>query len=513
MESNSLSYQTLKNVSYGFAGYAAPILFSIFITPVVVHKLGVVDYGVYLLMQTMLALIGLIDLGLSSSLIKYISEYFAKKNFVSLKKLLDSANALYLIIGVLGLLAFVIIAKFFLHLFNLSPSHIQHIFPVAVLAGLIFFVNSVNSVYTVVPLALQRFDISTRLNLIQLMIVNLGMLILVLFDFGLKAIFSAHLFVIVIASFYFRFYFKKLLPEISLGISWDKRQIAQSYKFGFMAAVANLSIQSLAQLGRLVIPVFIGPAALTFYSLPGNVAQKTSGITASLTSVLFPMTSGFSGAEQLQKIQEIYKRSFRNIVIITAALTTAIIAFSYEILFYWLGEEFAVKGSLILVIFAAAYFFISLFNLLVNFLFGMNKVKFLSFSSLGLAGLNLLFIVLLVPKYGIQGAAWAFLLSVLPVVLIFYYSEKYIFCFEKVFKGYFSLFAKVFFTAVTCGLALKFVVLKGVYNLPSLLILGPLSVLLYLILYKLFGFFEQEDWLVFKAFGSKVYQRINRIFI
>lgn len=509
MDSNSLSYSTLKNVSYSFLGYCWPIIFSIFITPVVVHKLGVAEYGIYILLNTITAFLSLIDLGLGSSLIKYVSEYYATERFKELNILFDSSRTLYLFIGLIGLLTFCLIGRFGLVLFHVSSQSQIHYAPIFYMAGLAFFINALNYSYIVAPTALQRYDISTKLSLAQLTIFNLGTLFLVLMQFKLKAIFLLNVLLTGLFVLAYRHYFKKLLPQIKLGYGWSRTEIKKAYSFGFFAALNNLASNSLISLDRFIIPIFTGPAQLTYYSLPGNVAQKTTGITGSIGSVFFPLTSALSGQGENEKIKVLYRRLIRNITLLSSSLSLAIIIFSYPILKFWMGTDFADKGNLILKILAATYFFLGVYTPLTHVLLGLGKVKFLTFVSTGLALVNLILLIIFVPHYGILGAAWAYLGGVVPVAPIFYWAEKKFLGLHNIGKFYFNLAGKNLIVATVFYLIAKYILLAATTTLWSLIILGPLSVFLYLTLYWVFGFMENEDKNVFKLFFFKTLQRIN----
>ncbi len=504
METDSLSYKTLKNAGYNFLGYVGPIVFSIFITPVVVHKLGVADYGVYVLVNTIIAFLSLLDLGLTVALVKHVSAYFAQNDQESLKNLLSSANTLYLLIGLMGLTVFYVSGKFLLPLFNISSQSQGHISVVFILAGLIFFLNSINSVYLVVPHALQRYDLVTKINLLQLTGFNLATLVLVLMGYKLKAIMLANLLSIAILTLIYRAYFKKLLPQIILGFAWVKEEIKKAYGFGLFAALSNLASNALVQLDRLIIPIFIGTSQLTFYSLPGNVAQKTAGITSSLSATLFPLTSAMQGVGNVEKVKLIYRKAFRNITLLGAAVTSAIMVFAYPILFFWLGKEFADRGTVILLILAVTYFILALFGPLTHFLLGLGQVKFLSVTSVTLAGVNLVLLLILVPKYGIVGAAWAYLGGTLLVPLAFYWMEKKILYLTGSASFYTKLYGKIALNTLIFYILVHYLILPQVKNLISLIIIGPLSVILYLGLYKLFGLFEAEDWEMLTSFAKKI---------
>lgn len=504
MDTESLSYKTLKNASYTFLNYVWPIAFSVFITPIVVRKLGVGDYGVYILVNTIMAFLNLLDLGLGTALVKYISQYIGEQNQEGLKKLVCSAYSLYFAIGALGFMAYLVLGKFFLPIFKISGQSQNHIFTVFFLAGILFFISSISQLFAIVPAALQRFDITTKISLSQLTVFNVCILIAVLLGYKLKVILFLNIITSLAMTVWFMFKFKQLLPQIKLKLGWNSQEIKKAYGFGLLAAANGLASNSLIQLDRFIIPIFLGPAALSYYSLPGNVAQKTSGISGSVVGVVFPLASTMTGAGQGDRLKEIYKRVIRNITIVAAACTAAIISFAYPILFYWLGRDFADKGWKILIILAATYFLLSLYSSLTSFLMGMNKLKFLLCMSCCLAALNLILLLLLVPPFGILGAAWAYLGGVLPVPLIFYWAEKKYFYLQSQSRFYARLYFKLAVTSVVFYAACYFLLIPLVRSFAALVVIGPVAVLSFFGFYWIFGFFDQEDIAVLNGFGGKI---------
>lgn len=508
MAEESLSHKTLKNSGYSVLSYAAPILFSIFITPVVVHKLGVADYGIYILVNTIAAFMSLLDMGLSIALVKFVSQYNAEGNFPALAKLYNSVYLLYVLIGLLGLVVYLFLGKFFLPLFKIASESQPHIMTVFLLAGILFFISSMSTIYVSALVALQRYDISTKIAFGQLLVFNLGILAAVVLGYKLKAILLINIFSIFTAAVIYRWQFHKLLPKIRLRFIWDKASIVQAYSFGFYVAISNLASNALIQLDRFIIPIFLGPAALSYYSLPGNVAQKTSGITNSMAGVLFPVTSAMAGENRREEIKNIYRRVLRNVTLAAAAFTAAIAVFAYPILFYWLGKDFSDKGAGILVILALTYFLLSLLGAANSFLLGLNQVKFITIVSVSLAVLNVLLLLILVPKWGILGAAWAYLGAVLPVPVVFYWVEKKILKLSGVAKHYSLLYLKILFTSAIYFLLMRFFVVGLVVSKTTLIVIGPLTVLAYFALYALFGFVEPDDRRLFVSFFNLVKTRL-----
>ncbi len=508
MDSASLSYKTLKNVSYSLVGYVWPIVFSIFVTPIVLHRLGLANYGIYVLVNTIIGFLTLLDLGLASALIKYIAEYQAAGNEEGLRKLLNSAHTLYLFIAFIGLAVFLFLGKFFLPIFHITGMTTSHIFVVFALAGAAFFVITWGYVYAAVPAALQRYDITTKLSMFQLTFFNLGMLALVIMGFQLKAIMTLYLFFNIILVLVFRYYFKQLLPGFELSFGWDRKELKKSYRFGVFAAITNLSATSLFQLDRFLIPIFLGPALLTYYTLPGNVAQKVSGVSSSLTQVLFPLSSSLFGSGEQEKVGMVYRRTVRNLAVVAAAGSTACVLFAYPILLFWLGRDFADQGWKILIILAATHYLLSLYSPVYFCLMGLGKSKFLMYLSLFLAVVNIAFLIILVPHYGIVGAAWAYLAGVLPIPFLAAWVEQKYLGLKGIAAFYLKLYAKLFFTAGAVYVLVRFVLMKFAVSLYSLMAVGLLSAALYLLFYKLFGFMETEDWVLLKSFILKIKQKV-----
>lgn len=504
MDNDSLAYKTLKNISYSFFGFGVPILFSVFITPVVVHRLGIVDYGVYILVGTITGFMGLLDLGLSSAVIKYVSEHHAQNNFRALQKTVNSAFSLYCCVGLLGLMIFYILGVFFLPIFHISGLSQSHILIVFILSGIIFFVRSASLAYMVIPQALQRFDISTKINLFQLAFFNFAMLLAVLAGYKLKVILSLNLFSLLALAWAYRVFSLKLLPAFRLGLAWDVGEIKKLYKFGFFASLASIANSSLDQLDRLIIPIFLGPAALSYYSLPGNVSQKTTTIVGSLGGIFFPLASSLKGIGDEGKLKVVYQKIVRNLTVAAAAITTAIMCFGYQILFYWLGKDFADRGFMVLLISGVTYFILSLYGILFNFLLGLGKTKFMSAWAFVLAVLNLVLLLVLLPVWGIVGAAWAYLGGVLPILFMFYWMETKYLGVQNFAGFYLKLYWKIFVVSSIFFLLTKYLLLRLIFNLNSLILVGPASIVLYLAIYKMFGFFDAEDWDLFVLFFNKI---------
>lgn len=506
MDQESLSHKTLRNSAYYFVGYILPILFGIVVTPFVVHRLGVVEYGILVLVNTVTSFLGYIDLGLGSAFTKYASEYQARKDFGSLSKLLGSVQSLSYIYGAVGFLVFVIIGKWLLPLFHIPTQSLNHIFLVFVLGGALFLINSMNGVALGVATALQRFDLITKINIASLIFINLFTVLAVLVGYQIKAIMAINVLGSGLVFLAYRLIQRRLLREVPPHFAWHPGEIKKAYRFGLLSFVSSFSAGALVFLDRLIIPIFINPAQLSYYSLPGNVALKTPGITNSLSVMLFPMASAFQGAGEGDRMRQIYVRVFRNLSIVAAGITTGIILFARPILLFWLGPEFADRGTIILIILAVTNYLVSIYIPLQSMLLGLGELKFLIWQSVGMALLNFILLLILVPRMGIVGAAWAYLIAILPMTYAFYWVEHKLFGFTSQLTYYLKFYFGLLVTAVITAILAKFAILPFVSTIYTLIILGPLTVVFYFVFYYLFGFANKSDIAIFKNFLFRIFK-------
>jgi len=497
MQSKSFTFTTFKNILHNLLGYIWPTLLTIFVTPIIIYNLGIRNYGIYIFINTVISLLGLLDFGIGMSVTRNLAYYVGSKDDTAISRLVFTGNSMFVIISFVGLAISSILAYIaHTNLPLLSSSSIEygHYSLLILIGGGIFFFNTIDTVYSGILYSLQRFDISNLIGITSITISSISTLIIVLNKGSLLEIFLAQLAVsilICLANFY---YGKKVMPQARYKLSWDKKEVKDGLKFSLAISINNIANNALTYLDRLIIPFFVGPSYLSYYSVPGNVTTRIPSLANTLSTTVFPTTSHFEGSGERDRLESLYIRSFRLITMVSAAITVPAIAFSYKILLYWINIDFAEKSYKILIILAATNFILALSGPLSNFLIGLKKLRFTTTMSVIMSILNTLLLLILLPKYGILGAAWAYLISVLPVFYMFYYTERNFLNLTNRKKYYIKKITGILATSVIVLLIDTYIISPFVTNLTTVIIAGILSVLIYIILYKCFGLFEPEDW-------------------
>src|SRR5712664_3941195 len=95
--------QIIKNVGSSWFALGVNILVGIFLSPFILHRLGDTAFGIWVLIFSVTGYYGLFDLGIRSSVIRYVSTYTATNDTQSLNKLINTSLATYTGIGAVAM--------------------------------------------------------------------------------------------------------------------------------------------------------------------------------------------------------------------------------------------------------------------------------------------------------------------------------------------------------------------------------------------------------------------------
>src|SRR5712664_3992958 len=113
--SPSAKAQLLKNALFSSISWGATVLFNLAAIPLFIRYLGVEGYGIYLLLTGLFGYFGLLDFGLSDSVVKYVAHHSELGNDDSVT---HSVNAALLAQVIGGLIGVVVLCTFNLRIIH-----------------------------------------------------------------------------------------------------------------------------------------------------------------------------------------------------------------------------------------------------------------------------------------------------------------------------------------------------------------------------------------------------------
>src|ERR1035438_8264393 len=156
----------LRNICSNWAGYIVTAMIGFLLSPFIVHSLGNTGYGLWTLVLSLTGYFGLLDLGIRSSVGRFVARYVALNDHEKTNRIVSTACGILLAGGILALLATVVVAQFFFKSFHVEPQF-QSAGRIALLiTGVTMGCALPLGVFSSILVALERFDILSAVTII-----------------------------------------------------------------------------------------------------------------------------------------------------------------------------------------------------------------------------------------------------------------------------------------------------------------------------------------------------------
>tara|TARA_Y100000768_G_C23899339_1_gene644244 strand:- start:123 stop:863 length:741 start_codon:yes stop_codon:yes gene_type:complete len=187
-------------------------------------------------------------------------------------------------------------------------------------------------------------------------------------------------------------------------------------KYGLKVHPGILLTEIEYRLDIFILLYFLNAAAVGIYSIGVTIAQILWYASNSINSVLFPnLTFSDSGKEKNLFTAEIIKYNF----LINLIILFLLIMFGKFLVLILYGSEY-IQAYYIFLILAPGLLLDSLGRNIATWLKSEGKPLILSWVSLGALTLNIVCNFILIPKYGLYGAAYSSLISYIARGLVLF---------------------------------------------------------------------------------------------
>ncbi len=414
-----------KNVFYNFVGQAFPLAIGILSIPYMVKQLGTEQFGVLTLVWMVMGYFSLFDLGLGRATTKFVAEVWAKGTLAKIPSIVWTSVSVQLILGCIGGAALAamtpwLTTKVFKISFDVLPSAQLAFYFSALSLPIVLVSGSFRGVLE----ALQRFDV---VNLIKGIASSFSYLLpvsVLLLGGGLVSVVVLLVFVRFVGLICYVIADIKLVP-ILRKIQWEKELLRMLFSFGGWITVSSIIGPLLVYTDRFLISTLFSVAMVTYYVVPYEAVTRLWIIPISLTTTLFPAFSTLWGGAEKQKVQALFEIAIRYTLLSLGPIILLLIFFSKPILLLWMGEGFAEKSAMVMILLSIGVLLNSIARVPSAFIQGIGQPDIQAKFHLMEIPFYIVFAWLSIKYWGIVGAAMAWSLRVfVDSILLFAASLK-----------------------------------------------------------------------------------------
>lgn len=472
---------------------------------VIARCLGANAFGIFFLGITIFKLVGLLSqCGIEDGLMRFLGTYIQRKEEHKAKELIRLSFLLALSLGVLlGGICFLS--------GDLLSIKIFHKPELAIVIRYLSLAIPISAVMTVSVASIRGFKIVIPYVLIRKIVLPLmsfvfGIVVLAM-GYELKGLTMAYILALSCSAVVAFLVLRSFLSPLPKG---ENNSSERSRYFSFLgwAFLVNLLLFFATWNDLIILSVFRASNEVGIYFASKNTALLLSFFLISLNTIFVPVISHLHSGQEHNQLSRAYKVGTQWILMLGIPFFLVIMFFSREILSLF-GPEF-MAGQICLMILA----FAQLINISVGsvgyLLMMTGKQKWMAINSIAFTILAIILTILLVPRYGLLGAAYANGASTILANIVALVETHFLLQLHPFSIRYFKILLSGAITAVVVYIVHCY--MPNNVSIIFSLMQGSLVFIIFFVLVILFALEEDEKKFLMAIKGKFLQSRVQASF-
>jgi len=400
----NLKIQAVKNVGSSWLALAVTVAVGFFLAPFILHKLGDEAYGLWILVFSLTGYYGLFDLGIRSTIVRYVSKLTTTGDDDQLSRIINTSFLSYSVLAVSLLVVTAIGSRVIDLLFHVPPAFLNTAPLLFLIVGSSIALNFPLGLFAGILEGLQKFY---WLNLIQIISILLrawlivvalnrggGLVTLTLITVSFPLLSSvAHILMV-----------RRSLP-LPFGAKFvDRRSFRQLISYGAATFMIIVAARLRFQTDALVIGMFLSSSAITLFSIGSKLVDYPTDVVQSLAQIFTPMSSQFDSTGDTEGLRKMFVAGNRACALTIFPICAALVILGRSLIEIWVGPKYLASYAILLILVLSTTLY-SAQATSTKILFGISRHRVLAAVVLVEGAANLVLSIVLVRYLGIIGVA------------------------------------------------------------------------------------------------------------
>jgi O-antigen/teichoic acid export membrane protein len=396
------------NVMWNWLGTVVSLIIGFVLSPYLIVKLGADGYGVWAITFALVEYYWFFDFGFRSATVKYVAHYSAIGDRNNVRAVLSTVLLYSSIAGVAILAGVLAVARSIQHFFRIPPNLRGSFHTLLILITVSWCLGLVFNVFNASLEAVQHFEYSNKAAIISAVVRAIGWAAALYLGYGLIAIGVVTVISQAVGYAVNYIYFRRIFPRQRLSPRFARiSTLREMAGFGIHTFVMTISTQLRNQGAPVLIGHFLPAAFVGFYNLPVRLLQYTAELVGRIGIVTNTKTAELAARERGESLTDLAVYTNRYCLVIFMPLAILFATHGPQLLALWVGPAFAGQSAPVLlplligcVVGVVGQYSASML------LQGLGKHQRYARSLLVEAVAGVLLLMVVIPRWGIVGAAW-----------------------------------------------------------------------------------------------------------
>lgn len=393
--------QLIASSIFRFLERGIVVVTSLLLTPFLIGELGEHDYGLWILIISVLGWFNIINLGFPSAVQRHITLALENADHQKVNVVFSTSLILFGILGIFaaaGLLFFALFPSIF-GVDSLDQSTLAlalAIFSLKVLWD--FLMNAIHGFFA----GLLRYDIDANISSFNAIAKALLVYLLVT-DLNIMGAIIATLAADFIANILKVIYAKRIYPRLSFSYKnaqWDEVKALFAFSKHVIAAGIAKSINTKAD--PILVTKLFDLSSVAVYSIAVRLTSHVQAFVSSVTGIFSPVFTRMA-AKNID-MEQMFNRTVSINFFVATTLFLPLLIFGGLFIRLWVGDRF-IDSIVLLSFLAFSFICFSISEAVKNILFAQAKHQLITIINLIGAIFNIILSVVLAQKWGLLGIA------------------------------------------------------------------------------------------------------------
>ncbi|MEA3495518.1 MAG: oligosaccharide flippase family protein [Bacteroidota bacterium] len=418
---NERSIKAKKHIFLSLGIKGIGILVSFILVPLTLNYIGTKNYGIWLTLSSIVALVGSFDIGVGNGMRNKFAEAIAKNQKELAKIYVSTTYALFFLIFTLFFLIFLLINPLlnWVNILSASTEIGSELKPLIIFVVFFFLLRFILNLIATILQADQRPTIKNSINSISNIVALIVIFILTktttgsLLFIGITMSAAPVFMLIIFSIYFFSKDYKEYIPRIKyVKLKYSKELVRLGLKFFLM----QISVIIIFESDNIIINQVLCPEEVVTF----NIAYKYFHLMVMFVAIIVtPYWSAFTEAYVKKDIEWIKNtvRNLRKLWLGVIVLLGILLIFSNDFYFLWVGDKISVP--FVLSAFMALYVLVWAWETIHSILMdGTSKIHLKTIFLLIAAIFNIPVSIILAKHFGTAGVIMATSIVLLPPAII-----------------------------------------------------------------------------------------------
>lgn len=406
----------LKNLVFSYLPFAVQIGVTVLVTPYAVHILGEFEYGVFVLFHTVLAYLGIANIGIPQAMMRRLIASPAAGGRIKDAGLVASVFYFYLGMTVVVGFAIGVIMSWGtagpLHYLVTTPAAMRFLQQMTLVIFLTFAAELLRQVFDTIIMAQNKVYLTKLLMAGLLLFRGIAMYLVLWYELRIYSVVVAQMLITGLFAVVFWLAAKREM-DFSLNprlFRWALIKDIMPDSFWYL--VSGLAVLLIFQTDSFIISAFISVSAITGYALVYRFVGLVGQMLSNIVAVLFPEVARMFAEEQYRQILRLHDRLLVYMIGIALVSFGGLYLVGEQVFAWWMGDLLLFdRGLFVIFLITNALLVISIPA--TYFLGAVGWHRFSTTLAMGQGVLNLALSIALVGSYGLIGIALGTFISFL----------------------------------------------------------------------------------------------------